>query len=310
MILFKAEENNELSIKVIKDDIIPKTFINSFSINVIQQNKYFFQFDDLKEICAELDVRLKEEKISLFEETDSLRISIPLPSSKIKEIIFELKEYKKSDKSDIDIIKELVNIVRVQKEEIKKLREFQSQVSFLLRNYISNLDSLIVDNNLYNTFLKNWINPKQNIKANLLYRLSRDGPEISTFHKLCDNKGPTLTLFDLKCGYKIGYYVSDSIDSDSGWKKDEHTFLFNLNQNIKYKNKDNKHSSFCCKQNCGPTANGLGCNPDIKLNYIYFSKAQFLDKVFENGSKIFPKPGNNELQCEVNDTEIFQIIVY
>ena len=151
---------------------------NSFSINAIQQNKYFFQFDDLKEICAELDVRLKEEKISLFEETDSLRISIPLPSSKIKEIIFELKEDKKSDKRDKDIIKELVNIVRVQKEEIKKLREFQSQVSFLLRNYISNLDSLILDNNLYNTFLKNWINPKKNIKANLLYRLYRDGPEI------------------------------------------------------------------------------------------------------------------------------------
>ena len=54
-----------------------------------------------------------------------------------------------------------MHIVRVQKEEIKKLREFQSQVSFLLRNYISNLDSLIVDNNLYNTFLKNWINPKK-----------------------------------------------------------------------------------------------------------------------------------------------------
>ena len=78
---------------------------------------------------------------------------------------------------------------------------------------------------------------KKNIKANLLYRLSIDGPEISTFHKLCDNKGPTLTLFDLKCGNKIGYYVSDSIDSDSGWKKYEHTFLFNLNQNTKYKKK-------------------------------------------------------------------------
>ena len=106
---------------------------------------------------------------------------------------------------------------------------------------------------------------KKNIKANLLYRYTIDGPEISTFHKLCDNKGPTLTLFDLKCGNKIGYYVSDSIDSDSGWKKYEHTFLFNLNQNTKYKKKkDNKHSSFYCKQNSGPSANGLGCNPDIK----------------------------------------------
>ena len=161
-LLFKAEENNELSIKAIKDDIIPKTFINRFSISVIKQNKYFIQFDDLKEIGDELDERLKKEKVSLFEEINSLKILIPLPSSKIKEILFELKEDEKSDK---DIIKELVPIVREQKEEITKLREFQNQVSFLLRNYILNLDSLIIDNNLYNSFLKNQINPKKKYQS-------------------------------------------------------------------------------------------------------------------------------------------------
>lgn len=63
----------------------------------------------------------------------------------------------------------------------------RNKMSFLIKNYIANMDSLIIDNN-YNSTIKNWINPNIKIRANLLYRLSRDGPEISTFHNLCDNK--------------------------------------------------------------------------------------------------------------------------
>ena len=76
---------------------------------------------------------------------------------------------------------------------------------------------------------------KWKIKANLLYRLSRDGPEISTFHKLCDNKGATLTLIHVKnIEDKIGFFVNSSFDSVSEWKQDENSFLFNLNKNKKY----------------------------------------------------------------------------
>ena len=35
--------------------------------------------------------------------------------------------------------------------------------------------------------MKNWISPNNNIKAELLYRLSRDGEKISKYHQLCDN---------------------------------------------------------------------------------------------------------------------------
>ena len=35
--------------------------------------------------------------------------------------------------------------------------------------------------------LKNWINPNMKIKAELLYRMSRDGIEVETFHNLCYN---------------------------------------------------------------------------------------------------------------------------
>jgi len=203
----------------------------------------------------------------------------------------------------------LIILVKEQKEEICKLKEFKNEVSLLLRNYIYNLDSLIVNNNVYNSYLKNWINPKSKLKANLLYRLSRDGPEISTFHKLCDNKGPTLTLFDLKNGYKVGFYAKESVDSVSGWKNDDYLFIFNLNQNKKYKKINNKYKSIYCAKNSGSSANGLGCNDDITLNYVYSSRSEFLDKLYEKGSQILPEIKNYEVEYEVLETEIFQILV-
>ena len=58
-----------------------------------------------------------------------------------------------------------------------------------------NLDSLIIGNNeINNSILKYWINPNKNIKSKLLYRLTKDGRYFSTFHSLCNKKGPTLTL--------------------------------------------------------------------------------------------------------------------
>lgn len=311
LIFIKTELSTELSIKAIKEDISKKTYMNKFSIDKIKENKYFIQFDDLKEICEEISQRFEKEKLSIIEQTNSIIISIPLPSSKIKEIIFELKENEKSEK---DMIDQLISIVKEQKEqidnlkkEIQELKEFKKQVSFLLKNYIRNLDSFIIDNNSYNSSIKSWINPLRNIKANLLYRMSRDGPEISTFHQLCDNKGPTLTLFDLKDGNKIGFYISNSFDSNSGWKKDEKSFIFNLNQNTKYKKINPKLNAFCCFSQSGPSVNGLGCNDNVKLNYIYHSR-DFINNCYENGSKILPSI-KYEQEYEVIEEEIFQILI-
>ena len=167
------------------------------------------------------------------------------------------------------------------------------------------MDRIIIDNNNYNSTLKNWINPNKKIKANLLYRLSRDGAEISTFHELCDNKGPTLTLFHLKMGDKIGFYVDDSFDSNSGWKKNIFNFMFNLNQNQKYNKTFFDKNSFYCQRNCGPSVNCLGCNPDVKFNFIYHS-ANAIDNSFINGSKLLPSE-NIEKEYEVAEIEIFQI---
>ena len=92
-------------------------------------------------------------------------------------------------------------------------------------------ESLIIENNnQYLSTLSNWINPdkNKNIKAELLYRLTRDGELYKTFHEKCDNKGPTLVLIHDTTNIKTGGYTPLSWESFTKWKKDNDTFIFNL----------------------------------------------------------------------------------
>ena len=103
-------------------------------------------------------------------------------------------------KKEVTQLKEKLNILCSWKEYMK----------------INNLESKIINNNeKYNEILKNWINPSRKIKAELLYRLSVNGDNKSAFHELCDNKGPTLTLFHVNDGNIIGIYTPLSWDSSS-----------------------------------------------------------------------------------------------
>ena len=80
----------------------------------------------------------------------------------------------------------------------------------------------IINNDECN-IIKDWIDQNKNIKAELLYRLSDNGEEFSKFHELCDNKGPTLTLFYTQEGISGGIYTPLSWDNHSNWKNDMET---------------------------------------------------------------------------------------
>ena len=313
IIYFKALSFEEIEIKAVHEDIINDIYEKKFKIDDIKKNKYFIQFDDLKEICEELEIRISEDKISIIESTNTIIISILLPSSKIKEIIFELIQNeineKEKTKKLLDTIHQQKEEITILKKEIKELKDLNKGFSFLFSCCILNLESLIITDINNNSVLKNWINPKSKISANLLYRLSKDGPKIKTYHSLCDNKGPTLHLFLLKMGDIVGFFANESIDSTSGWKKDSKCFIFNLSKKIKCsKYGFLAFSSLYCKDNCGPSANGLGCNLNEDLNFIYHS-ANMIDNAFNNNSaNLLPSKGV-ETKYEVEETEVFQILI-
>ena len=192
-----------------------------------------------------------------------------------------------------------------------ELIELKENLNVLLNKkiMINNLDSKIInDNEIYNKRLKNWINPSKKIKAELLYRASENGYNISTFHKLCDNKGPTLTLFHVNDGNLVGIYTPLSWDSPffNYWKNDMDTFIFNLNKAQKYR-KLKPEKSIYCNSSRGPWIVFLGCENSMKsitLRDNYYKINEYYDK----GSEILPSD-NKEKKYDLLEIEVYKIII-
>ena len=67
LVYFRALSLEEIEIKAVHEDIINNIYEKKFGIDDIKINKYFIQFDDLKEICEELEQRISKDKISIIE---------------------------------------------------------------------------------------------------------------------------------------------------------------------------------------------------------------------------------------------------
>ena len=347
-----------------KNSLINKSFSGKYTLKEIQANNYFLQFETLNEIFDEIKERILNNKIIIKENENNLIINIPLPTSKNKEIIFELKSIIKNNNERIneltDLIMKLNTEVDIIKNETKQLKDkcnnFENneiqlknenaklkieniqlkkdieeiknkETQFINENVqlkkdvielreklnilweenklIKNLDSRIINGNMnYNLSLKNWINSSRKIKAELLYRLSENGDKYSTFHELCDNKGPTLTLFHVNDGNIVGIYTPLSWDSSNTWKDDMETFIFNLNKNQKYK-KLIKKSSICCNSSYGPMTADFGCTIKIPVKSIKHC-ADRINQFYDKGSEILPS-NNQEKVYNLIELEVYKI---
>ena len=196
------------------------------------------------------------------------------------------------------------------KNNNKELKNNMSQFSILNsymqgKKIITNLNSKIINGNkIYNKRLKNWIRSSRKIKAELLYRLSKNGNSISKFHELCDDKGRTLTLFHVIDGNIVGIYTPSSWDSVSSWKNDKNTFIFNLTKNQKCK-KVNISRSIFCGFLCGPLAVGFGSDKSMKTIIHY---GDDINEYFDNGSEILPS-NNQKKEYDLIETEVYKIII-
>ena len=255
-ITFEAESSNILIIKATqKNNLFSKCFTNKSTFEKIKENKYFSMCDDLKEIYTELESRIKNKEIKLFEKDNNLVLIINLPSIKIKEISFLLNEDEKNENQKInDLVKittELKNEINLLKnenkelyqkiedlknnnpKEIKELKnivlEFKKIIEELKINQLYGLsESTILDNDDL-TFIKQLFPNK--CKFNLLYRATRDGSYPENFHKKCDDKGPTITLIKTNDNKKFGGYISKDRkygNRDEYYVNDKDAFIFSI----------------------------------------------------------------------------------
>ena len=266
---------------------------NNFDLSTLGKiNRFFLLYDSINDIYKDLLLYLDINQTKIIEEANKIKIIIPIENIRIKEIIFELLKSEKNDndkfkgilltlsdlRKEINMLKEENKMIKEENKSLKeKLEGFMIYIPYLEKykkkcedknNFLYNLDSLIIeDNESYNTTLKNWINPKLRIKSELLYRLTRDGEEYKTFHKLCDYKGPTIILTKLTDGTILGSYTPLDWDSKSCWKSDTNMFVFSLTENKRAMKKEtSKNFGIFCDKDYGPETYFLSFTRGHKMN--------------------------------------------
>ena len=168
---FNLNDSIEITPNQIKG-IIRKSFSSKYSFEQIRKNKYFLQFDTLEDIINELKERINNNKIIIKENEDNLIINIPLPSSKNKEIIFELKSIIKYNNDRFNELTDLLmklntemsnikNETKILNEKYNNLENNKTQLkneNMQLKNEISDIkekETLLASENIQ---LKNEIN--------------------------------------------------------------------------------------------------------------------------------------------------------
>ena len=302
------------------------------SIEELKENKYFLMFDNLTEIYDEIINLIKNNNPQYIEDNNKLIISIPVSTTKIKEIILEMNKKEKTDKEKIN---ELYSIIynlksyftnqinelsaKIEKQNIKiielqkKLEEKNKSEANIIKNVDNNIDifkdSIIINNNMnYISNLKKWISPDNKFfTTKLLFRKSLNGDSFEEFHKLCDHKGKTLVLIQAEEGFIIGGYTTHDWDISEKWYYDNDSFLFSLTKGQIFEHKKNM-VSILGKKNCGPWFAYIGFRCFGKQN---LSGREFLYKneeesSFKNYEKIIPNEKKNR-NFNVIEVEIYQI---
>ena len=118
--------------------------------------------------------------------------------------------------------------------------------------------------------ISNWINPNKKIIYTQIYKATKDGGTGKDFHKFCDNKKPTLTLFESTNGYIFGGYISISWEGPLNWTykgNDDNAFIFSVNNQMKFPIQDKSKVIY----------NQRDYGPDFGNNDIYLDNSNFLN---------------------------------
>lgn len=90
--------------------------------------------------------------------------------------------------------------------------------------------STLIRNRWEVKLLRQGMPEKKRFNVELLMRGSRDGFRALDFHRLCDNKGPTLTIVQSSLGKVFGGYTSLAWKSvsENQFERDKESFIFSM----------------------------------------------------------------------------------
>ena len=197
----KSDKNNdyEIQLYVYENNLIfegqtqnaipQKNYKRIYSFEDAQKNKYFLICENINEIYDEILGQIsqneKEVKISeKNEKANTLILTIPLNTKKIKECFFEIDEVVNNTNDKINelysIVNNLTNEVKNLKEKNQKLEEKNQKLEerveemekLLLLPYIEYVVKKELQKQKDMNRIKEWISPGKDIKFKLLFKKS------------------------------------------------------------------------------------------------------------------------------------------
>ena len=247
-------------------------------------NRYFLQFDSLKEVLESFKKLINKKNVSIVNETNKMKIKLINPAND-KEIFINVPLKEKDLKSEMN---SLVRYVATLNERIQILEKKLDEIYVFKNDLIEKKKEKEHKKELEKTFLiseilnkneveivLNWLENKPK-KINLLLNSRIDGDKTETFYNKCEGKYPTIVFVKTTKGHRFGGYSSISWKNlDGGIIKDEKSFIFSLDKQKKYdiKNADmaiqtssnyfafgRGTSDFYVENNCTSSTNNYSCS--------------------------------------------------
>ena len=160
--------------------------------------------------------------------------------------------------------------------------------------------------------ISNWIEEaikKNDIKYELLFKMSENGNNSEDFHKYCDNKGPTLTLVKTTNNKIFGGFTPLNWNSQGRSFKDikNQTFIFSLDSKKKYNMINKNGNAITCYKDNGP--NFGSSDFSLRKNMLKGDTYSNISSNFLSNNNLGLTGGIGEFEVfETNEIEVYKII--
>lgn len=317
-IFFEAEE---------EEDIFPK---KEFSLlasleELIKINKYFSQFDTLREVFHSIKIIILNKNISIIKEDKKIKLKIKNPLTN-KEFFINLLLKKKELKSEMEnfipYISSLNNKINNLENQISQMKiefsntikaleqKYQDEINKCEENILKKIEERFPKNEFFQNsnivqlnekdLILNWFD-KRPKSIDLLLNANIDDNFYKSFFDNCGNKANTMIFIKTTDNVRFGGFTS-VIWPTNGKAKDKESFIFSLNKRKKYK--------IIYEDNAIEVSNGsiisFGCGNDL---YLYNN----LKKGGGTCKSAYDIPGTYDLNEGKNrfkllSCEIYQIV--
>ena len=297
---YKLEFQNigktKILIKELK--ILKKFFVGAFLFLIFTLSIIYFNLRNKIINSKSLIEQLEKDKIQLKIEIEQLK-----------------KDYLKLDKRNISIenkYKDISDKLNIYTPYLNKLKQENEKID---KHKSFNETSSIINSDIpKQNIIINWIKDKikkDNIKFELIFKMSIHGYSSYDFHENCDNMGPTLILIKTTKDRIFGGFtpLNWKEESEKGVKFDENdeTFIFSLNLMKKYDMIDYRgKEAIKCWNKMGPIfSNDFGLFENLKKGESYANTySNFL-----SNNKLELTGGNGKSkEFETKELEVYKVI--